>query len=336
MLLNRLVAREDLTRDEAHALMGAIMAGEIEHIRSAAILTALRMKGETVEEISGFVTALRDKAIRVTPKSNGTVDTCGTGGDAQHTFNISTATAFVAAGMGIPVAKHGNRAVSSKCGSSDVLDALGIRSDLSPQAIADLVDRAGIGFMFAPAHHPAMKNVVPVRQQMGIRTVFNLLGPMANPAFVKRQLVGVFDPSLTEVVANTLRALGSEKVFVVHGMEGTDEVSIGGETRVTKLENDSVETVTMTPEDVGIERRDISELGGGNASENAKHIMDVLSGQAGAKHDAVVLNAAYVAVVADKATDLKAGADLARHAIESGAALDRLHALRDLSNSIEV
>ena len=334
VLLNKLIAGEDLKRNEADGLMRSIMSGELSQSRIAAILTALRIKGETVDEITGFVSAMREKAISISPTRNGCVDTCGTGGDAQQTMNISTTVAFVAAGMGIPVAKHGNRAVSSKSGSADVLEALDINIAIDPHAVGDLIDQVGIGFLFAPAHHPAMKHVAPVRHELGVRTVFNLLGPMANPAGVKRQLIGVFDPELTGVVARVLGALGSEKVCVVHGLEGTDEVSIAGKTVVSFLNNGQVRTNTFVPEEVGIERCDISEIAGGSAEENAEHILDILNGKKGPRTDAVVLNAAFVAVVADIAKDLVDGVKIARETIDSGAALDRLNALREATHAL--
>jgi anthranilate phosphoribosyltransferase len=333
-MLTKLVDREDLSRGEAESLMRSMMSGEISHPQAAAILTALRIKGESVDEITGFVSAMRDKAIRISPTRDGVIDTCGTGGDAQQTFNISTATALVAAAMGVPVAKHGNRAVSSKCGSADVLEALDVKIDLRPEAVAQLIDDVGIGFLFAPAHHPAMKHVAPVRKELGIRTVFNLIGPLTNPACVKRQLIGVFSDDLTEVVAKVLRALGSDKVFVVHGRDGTDEVSITGESSVSFLEHGHVHKMTFTPEDAELDRTDISELRGGNAEENAGHIIDILNGKKGPRRNAVVLNAAFVAVLADRAKNLVEGAAIAKEAIDSGRALAVLSALRDASRAL--
>ena len=332
--LARLVDQNDLTRDEAASLMRSMMSGEISHPKVAAVLTALRIKGETVDEITGFVSAMREKVIAIRPRQDGVIDTCGTGGDAQQTFNISTATALVAAAMGIPVAKHGNRAISSKCGSADVLEALDVKIDLAPDKIAKLVDDVGIGFLFAPAHHPAMKHVAPVRKERGIRTIFNLIGPMANPANVKRQLIGVFRADLTTVVAEVLRALGSEKVFVVHGHDGMDEVSITGETTVSYLESGHVHTMTFTPEDAELDRADISGLVGGDAEQNAGHLMDVLDGKKGPRRDAVVLNAAFVAVLADRAKNLVDGARIAQEAIDTGRALDVLITLRDTSRAL--
>jgi anthranilate phosphoribosyltransferase len=333
-MLMKLVEGDDLSRNEAVSLMTSMMSGEISQPKIAAILTALRIKGESVDEITGFVSAMRDKAIRITPTRDGLIDTCGTGGDVQQTFNISTATALVAAAMGVPVAKHGNRAISSKCGSADVLEALDVNINLEPDAIAKLVDDVGIGFLFAPAHHPAMKHVAPVRKELGIRTVFNLIGPLANPAGVKRQLVGVFRRDLTAVVAEVLRALGSEKVFVVHGLDGTDEVSITGETTVSYLENGHVHTMTFTPEDAELERADISRLSGGDAKENAGHVLDILKGKKGPRRDSVVLNAAFVAVLADRAKNLVEGARMAEETIDCGRALEVLTALRDTSRAL--
>ena len=325
--LERLLRREDLAYDDARALMQVIVSGELSEAQIAAVLIALRAKGETVDEIAGFVSVLRDKAIRVTPARDGLVDTCGTGGDGTHTFNISTAAAIVAAGAGVGIAKHGNRALSSKCGSSDVLDALGVRT-VAPERVAEVIDRIGIGFMFAPAHHPALKHAAGVRRDLGVRTVFNLLGPMANPAFVKRQLVGVFAPALTETVARVLASLGSEKVYVVHGSDGSDEVTIAGETRVTVLDEGRIETFTFAPESVGIERANARALTGGTPDENAQTIVAILDGARGTKRDAVVLNAGFVIAVAGRANTIGDGVALAAASIDDGSAKDVLERLR--------
>jgi len=332
--LQKLIEQQDLDREEARALMDSIVSGKLAGSKIAAILTALRIKGETVEEITGFVSSMREKVLRIKPKRNGLVDTCGTGGDAQQTFNISTVTAIVAAAMGIPIAKHGNRAVSSKCGSADLLEELGVKLDLGPESVADLIDEVGIGFLFAPAHHPAMKHVAPVRKEMGIRTVFNLIGPLTNPAGVNRQLIGVYRKDLTETVARVLHALGSEKVFVVHGLEGTDEVSIAGETVVSILDHERIRTATFTPEDAGVNRAPISELQGGTARENAELVLEILNGRPGPRRDAVVLNTAFVAVVADRVKNLEEGAVLARETIDSGRAREVLQNLIDTSQTI--
>jgi anthranilate phosphoribosyltransferase len=329
--IEKLIRREDLSQDEAIRLMGAIMSGDLSEAQIAAVLIALRAKGETVSEIAGFVSTMREKAVSIRPSRDGLVDTCGTGGDGAHTFNISTATAIVAAGAGVGVAKHGNRAVSSKCGSADVLEAMGVTLDVSPEAVAEIIDRVGIGFMFAPQHHPAMKHVAPVRRELGIRTVFNLLGPLTNPAGVKRQLVGVFDPTLTETVAAVLQSLGSEKVYAVHGADGTDEVSITGETKVSALDGGELRTFTFTPESVGLPRAAAAELAGGDAAANARSIEEILEGAPGGRRDAVVVNAAFVIDVAGAAGTIEEGVHLARRSIDTGAATNVLESLRATS-----
>lgn len=334
-VLERLLRREDLAHEEARALMQGIVSGELSEPQIAGVLIALRAKGETVAEIAGFVSVLRDKAIRVTTSRDDLVDTCGTGGDGTHTFNISTAAAIVAAGAGVGIAKHGNRALSSKCGSSDVLEALGVRT-VAPERVADVIDRTGIGFMFAPAHHPALKHAAGVRRELGVRTVFNLLGPMANPAFVRRQLVGVFDPALTETVARVLGSLGSEKVYVVHGSDGSDEVTVTGETRVTALDGDRVETFTFTPESVGIERATARALTGGTPEENASTIVAILDGARGAKRDAVVLNAGFVIAVSGRANTIADGVAMAAASIDDGRAKDILERLRATTRELAV
>lgn len=327
-MLEKLIRREDLTIDEARDLMSAIMNGDLNESQIAGVLVALRTKGETVDEIAGFVDTMRAKALRVTPKRTGLVDTCGTGGDAQQNFNISTATALVAAGMDIPIAKHGNRALSSKCGSADVLEELGVSIVQAPEQVAELIDTVGIGFMFAPSHHPATKHAAPVRKGLGIRTVFNLLGPLTNPAFVKRQLVGVFHADLTEIVARVLHTLGSEKVFVVHGLDGSDEISVTANTKISALADGEVNTFEFSPASVGIELVSADDIAGGTPQENAVMISDILDGKPGARRDAVALNAAFVAMVADKASTVEEGLALARETIDSGRARDVLEKLR--------
>jgi len=331
--LENLLRQRDLTREEASALMDAIVSGEVSDVEIAAVVVALRAKGETVEEIAGFVSSLRDKVIRVTAAREDLVDTCGTGGDGTHTFNISTAAALVAAGAGVGIAKHGNRALSSRCGSADVLDALGIEN-VAPDRVGDVIDRAGIGFMFAPAHHPALKHAAAARKALGVRTVFNLLGPMANPAFVRRQLVGVFDPNLTETVAKVLASLGSDRVFVVHGSDGSDEVTVAGETRVTSLDNGAITTFTFVPESVGIARADARAVLGGSPAENAASISSILDGTKGPRRDAVVLNAGFVIAVAGRAESIQEGVTMAAEAIDTGRARAVLDNLRTITNRI--
>jgi len=328
--LESLLRRNNLTREEASALMQTIVSGELGDVEIAALAVALRAKGETVEEIAGFVSVLREKAIRVTPTRDDLVDTCGTGGDGTHTFNISTAAALVAAGSGVTIAKHGNRALSSQCGSSDVLEALGVQT-VAPDRVGEVIDRAGIGFMFAPAHHPALRHAANARRALGVRTIFNLLGPMANPAFVRRQLVGVFDPALTETVAAVLSSLGSERVFVVHGCDGSDEVTIAGETRVTSLHDGKVDTFTFTPEAVGMSRADSSVLRGGTPAENAATITAILDGATGPKRDAVVLNAGFAITVSGRAGSIQEGVAMAAQSIDSGHARAVLDNLRTIT-----
>ena len=331
--LENLLKQRHLTRVQASALMDAIVSGELDDVQIAAVIVALRAKGETVEEIAGFVSSLRDKVIRVSATRDDLVDTCGTGGDGTHTFNISTAAALVAAGAGVGIAKHGNRALSSQCGSADVLDALGIEN-VAPDRVGEVIDRAGIGFMFAPAHHPALKHAAAARKALGVRTVFNLLGPMANPAFVRRQLVGVFDPNLTETVAKVLHSLGSERDFVVHGSDGSDEVTVAGETRVTSLDNGAINTFTFEPESVGIARADARELRGSSPAENAASISSILDGAKGPRRDAVVLNAGFVIAVAGRAGSIQEGVTMAAEAIDSGRARAVLDNLRTITNRI--
>jgi anthranilate phosphoribosyltransferase len=325
--IEKLLRHEDLSRDEAARLMDAIVSGRLTDTQIAGVAIALRAKGETVDEIAGFVTTLRERALRVTPTCNTLVDTCGTGGDGTHTFNISTAAAFVAAGAGVHIAKHGNRALSSRCGSTDVLEALGIQS-VPPERVAEVIDRAGIGFMFAPAHHPALRHAANARRELGVRTVFNLLGPMANPAFVKRQLVGVFDPAHTETVARVLASLGSEHVYVVHGSDGSDEVTIAGETRVTTLRDGWITTATFTPESVGLARANPKTLTGGTPEENAATILAILHGAVGARRDAVVLNAAFVICAGGRAQTIEEGVQAAADSIDSGRARAVIDTLR--------
>ena len=333
-VLEKLVRREDLTLDESADLMRAIMSGELSDAQVAGVLVGLRAKGETVEEITGFARAMREKSVKVTLRTNGAIDTCGTGGDASSTFNISTAAALVVAGMGVTVAKHGNRAVSSRCGSADVLEALGVNIALDPNRAGELVDRVGIGFLFAPRHHPAMRHAAAARSSLGIRTVFNLLGPLTNPAGVRRQLVGVFAPELTETVARVLGALGSERVYVVHGTDGSDEVSVNAPTRVSALEDGAVRTFEFDPREIGVARAAPEDIAGGTAAENAAFIEQTLAGEKGPRRDTVVLNAAFAAMAAGKADTIETGVALASESIDSGRASEKLGALRQTSNEL--
>jgi anthranilate phosphoribosyltransferase len=295
-------------------------------------LMALRVRGETVEEITGAVTAMRDKMLRVAAPP-GAIDVVGTGGDASGSYNISTCAAFIVAGAGVPVAKHGNRALSSRSGAADVLSALGVAIELTPEAVARCINEAGIGFMFAPAHHPAMKNVGPTRVELGTRTIFNLLGPLSNPAGVKRQMVGVFSRHWIEPLAQVLKNLGSESVWVVHGSDGLDEITTSGPTYVAALENGAVRSFEIAPEDVGLERIKPAALRGGDAKENAQALTDVLKGRKGPYRDVAVFNAAAGLIVAGRAHDLKQAVALATKAVDSGEAEGRLDRLIAVSNA---
>lgn len=336
--IRTVVERRDLTREEAFAVMDAIMSGRATDAQIAAFLTALRMKGETVEELIGFARVMREKVsvvrtkARVQTSLSGTdremlVDTCGTGGDATGTFNVSTATAFVVAGAGIPVAKHGNRSVSSLCGSADVVEALGVRLDLTPERVGRAVDEVGIGFCYAPLLHKAMKFVMLARREIRIRTVFNILGPLTNPARAAAQVIGVYDGALTEVMANVLKELGAVRAFVVHGEDGLDELSITGPSRVAELRDGWMRCYTVQPEDFGLARATLTDLQGGSAADNAEIIRRVLSGERGPKRDIVLLNAGAAITAGGKASDLREGIGLAEQSIDSGAAKQRLERL---------
>ena len=333
-----LVERRDLTRIEAAAAMEAIMSGAATNAQIASFLTALRMKGETVEELIGFAQVMRQKAVRVRTRSSeaasmtGTdremlIDTCGTGGDASGTFNVSTATAFVVAGAGLKVAKHGNRSNSRLCGSADVVEALGVSLELTPQQVARCVDEVGIGFLYAPLLHTAMKHVMAARREMGIRTVFNLLGPLTNPASANAQVIGVADATLTEPLARVLAELGTLRAFVVHGADGLDEISNTGESHLSEVREGNVRSYTVRPEDFGLPRAAIGDLRGGDRQQNAQIIRDVLGGQPGARRDIVLMNAAAALVAGARAAELKEGVALAAQSIDSGAARERLERL---------
>jgi anthranilate phosphoribosyltransferase len=297
-----------------------------------ALLMALRVRGETVEEITGAVTTMRAKMLPVeAPKD--AIDVVGTGGDASGSYNISTCAALIVAGAGVPVAKHGNRALSSRSGAADVLTALGVRIDLDPLAISRCIKEAGVGFMFAPAHHPAMKNVGPTRVELGTRTIFNLLGPLSNPAGVKRQMVGVFSKQWVEPLAHVLKNLGAERAYVVHGSDGLDEITTAGPTSVAALENGAVRTFEITPDEVGLSKAEPEALRGGNAEENAEALSGVLSGKEGSYRDVAILNAAAALLVAGRAKNLKEGVAQARKSIDSGDAARCLDRLKAVSNA---
>jgi len=315
---------QNLTREEAGAAIEEMLTGTAPASQMAALLVALRMKGETPDEIAGAAQAMRARAVRVEVPLDRLIDTCGTGGDGAHTFNISTTSAFVAAAAGARVAQHGNRAASSKCGSADVLAALGAEVELSPKGVAACIEEVGIGFLFAPAHHAAMRHVGPVRKELGVRTLFNLLGPLANPAGVRRQVVGVPAPQFVIVLARTLGELGAERAFVVHGHGGLDEISTAGPTMVAETRNGSLRESQVTPEELGVAPAPVAELRGGDAQRNAELLLAVLRGEKGARRSAVLLNSAAAIAASGLCETLRDGVRLAEQAIDSGAALARV------------
>ena len=330
-LLGKVATGAALGRDEAASAFEQMMSGEATPSQMGALLMALRVRGETVEEITGAVAAMRAKMLRVSAPPDA-VDVVGTGGDASGSFNISTCAALIVAGAGVPVAKHGNRALSSRSGAADVLAALGVNIDLTPEQIGRCITEAGIGFMFAPAHHPAMKNVAATRVELGTRTIFNLLGPLSNPAGVRRQMVGVFSRQWTEPLAQVLKNLGAERAWVVHGSDGLDEITTAGSTSVTALEDGAIRTFEISPEDVGLPRVKPEALRGGDAATNAKAVEDVLEGRKGPFRDVALFNAAAALVVAGKAKNLKEAFELATRTLDSGKAEERLDRLIVVSN----
>jgi anthranilate phosphoribosyltransferase len=333
-LIAKVATGASLTRAEAASAFDRMMSGEATPSQMGGLLMGLRVRGETVDEITGAVTTMRAKMLGVEAPPEA-VDVVGTGGDASGSFNISTCAAFIVAGAGVPVAKHGNRALSSKSGAADVLGALGVNIELAGDKVARCIREAGIGFMFAPAHHPAMKNVGPTRVELGTRTIFNLLGPLSNPASVKRQMIGAFSRQWIEPMAQVLKNLGSECVWVVHGSDGLDEITTTGPTSVAALEKGNIRTFEITPEDVGLPRAKPEALRGGDAEHNAKALLDVLKGKRNAFRDVAILNAAAALVVAGKAKDLKEGAALAAKSIDSGEAEGKLDRLIVASNAAE-
>lgn len=340
--IKKVVEREDLTSAEAEAVLDQIMTGQCTDAQIASLLTALRMKGETVDELTGFARVMRRKAAPVQPRTlvsalGGTerealIDTCGTGGDVSGSFNVSTATAFVVAGAGVRVAKHGNRSVSSQCGSADVVEALGVRIELQANRIARCIDEVGIGFLHAPLLHDAMKYVALARRQMGIRTIFNMLGPLTNPAGANTQVVGVYAANLTELLARVLGELGCTRALVVHGSDGLDELTITGESKITEWKNGESSTYFVVPEDFGLKRATLSDIRGGDANENSGIILEVLKGTRGPRRDIVLLNAAAAFVASSKANDLGEGVQIAARSIDNGNALRKLEQLIEFTN----
>jgi len=328
----KLIEKHHLTIAEASKVMEEIMSGHAGHMHIASYLTALRMKGESVDEITGSAMIMRKNAILIRTKHKNAIDTCGTGGDKSDTFNVSTIAAFVVAGAGIPVAKHGNRAVSSRCGSADLLEGLGVKIELPADKVGYCLDEVGIGFLFAPLLHTTMKHVAPVRKELGFRTIFNILGPLANPARVKAQVVGVYNRLLVEPMLEVLQALGHEKALVVHGMDGMDEITLTTDTFVAELKDGKVDTYYISPGDLKFKLRAPSELKGGSLSDNIKITLDVLNGVDGAARDMVIINAAAALVVGGKAADIAQGIEIARQSIDSKAALKKLEELKVFTN----
>ncbi|MGD0121911.1 MAG: anthranilate phosphoribosyltransferase [Candidatus Limnocylindrales bacterium] len=324
--LAAVVEGKRLSMDEARGAMGSVMDGEATPAQLAALLVALRMRGETVDELAGFAAAMREHAVQVVAP-DGAVDTCGTGGDGSNTFNISTAAALVVAAAGVPVAKHGNRAITSACGSADVLEALGVATDLNPDEAGEALRRDGFAFLFAPGYHPAMKHAGPTRREIGVRTAFNLIGPMTNPAGARRQVVGVGDPAAAPKMAEVLRLLGAEHALVVHG-EGVDELPLDGTGVLYDVTPAGVTRHEVVAADLGLAPAPLEALGGGAPHQNAALIEAVLAGRPGPRRDVVLLNAAAAFVAAGRAADLKAGIDLAAETIAAGAAMDLLGRLR--------
>lgn len=331
-IIGKVATGAPLSREESAAAFNSMMSGEATPSQMGGLLMALRVRGETVDEITGAVSAMRSKMLRVDAPRDA-VDVVGTGGDGSGSVNVSTCASFIVAGCGVPVAKHGNRALSSKSGAADVLAALGIKIDITPEQVGRCIHETGIGFMFAPTHHPAMKNVGPTRVELATRTIFNLLGPLSNPAGVTRQMVGVFSRQWVQPLAQVLKNLGSESAWVVHGSDGLDEITLTGPTFVAALENGSIRTFEVTPEEAGLPRVHGDALKGGDAQANAVALQSVLDGMPSPFRDVALLNAAAALIVAGKAKDLKEGVALGRKSLDSGAALQKLKHLVAVSNA---
>jgi anthranilate phosphoribosyltransferase len=344
--ISKVVLQQDLVESEMIEVMNQIMGGEATQAQVGAFITALRMKGETIEEIAGAARVMRDHAtpIRVGKALDidreeinldreTILDTCGTGGSGTKSFNISTTVAFVVSACGVKVAKHGNRSISSACGSADVLEALGVNLNVTPQQVESCINEVGVGFLFAPALHGAMKYAIGPRREIGIRTIFNILGPLTNPAGADRQVLGVYDEKLVEVLAKVLVKLGCRRGFVVHGQDGMDEITLTGPTRIGEIRDGVVAVSTIEPEDFGLRRCLLSELQGGDAQENAAIVRDILSGSPGPKRDIVLLNAAYALVAAGMAESVEEGLERAGHAVDSGLAMVKLEGLVNQTNS---
>lgn len=332
-IIDRLVSGESLTESQMTYAMTEIMEGRVSEVHIASFLTALRVKGETSEEISGGAKVMRDKAVQIDLGDRYTVDTCGTGGDGADTYNISTASAFVVAAGGATVVKHGNRSVSSQCGSADVLETLGINIGISSERVKECIEKINLGFLYAPSFHSSMKYAAGVRKQLGFRTIFNMLGPLTNPARANGQVLGVFHENLTELMAEAMKKLGTEHVLVVHGMDGMDEITVTDRTKVSELKGGKINSYYIEPEDFGIKRSVKEELEGGTPKENAEIIRGIFKGEIrGAKKDILVLNSGAALYAGKKASSIQEGVEMAREIIESGKALAKLDELVEMTN----
>lgn len=330
-ILDKVLSGVSLQEEEAYQVMSWIMEGRLTPSQIGGFLVGMRAKGETVEEVTGFARAMREKAVPLSYPEN-LIDTCGTGGDGKGTINISTLSALVVAGAGIKVAKHGNRSVSSSCGSADLLERLGVNINMPPEIAKKCLDECGFAFLFAPLYHPAMRNVAPIRRELGIRTVFNMLGPLTNPAKVQRQLLGVFSPQLTEFIAMTLRKMGVERAMIVSSLDGLDEISLSAPTKISELKDGEIITYILDPQTLGFPPYPLSQLRGGDIDTNVEVALRVLEGKAeGAIRDAILLNSSAALVVSGKAGNLKEGLEIAREALKSLKALEVLEKLRRLS-----
>lgn len=328
----KILKKLDLSPAEMRDVFEEVMGGNADKEDIKRFLTFLAAKPETPEEIASAAAVMRDKAVKVIISAENLIDTCGTGGAFINDVNVSTISAFVLAGCGLRVAKHGNRSFTGKCGSADLLEALGIKIDQEPERAAEFIEKIGIGFMFAPNFHPAMRYVMPARRELKARTIFNILGPLCNPAGAKMQIIGVYKPELTEIMADALDRLGSVSAYVVHGMAGLDEISINGKTKVSELKNGKVTTYQVSPADFGMEEGSLDEIAGGSPAHNANTAVDILSGRKGAARNMVILNASAALKMAGKVFDFRSGVKMASESIDSRRALDKLNALKDMSS----
>lgn len=325
--LNKIVKRENLNEEQMSQMITDIFSGNITDAQVGAMMAALATKGETFEELAGAARAMRRKALRIQTSTSTVVDTCGTGGDGAHTFNISTTTSFVVSACGVTVAKHGNRSVSSQCGSADLLEALGVKLDTAPEIVEEAVQEIGIGFLFAPLYHGAMRFAAKARKEVGLRSIFNMLGPLTNPAGANCQLLGVYAPELTEMFAHALQLLGAKRAFVVHGHDGLDEISVCAPTRISELKDGLIRTYDISPEQFFSEKAEPADLLGGNPEENAQITRNILNGEKGPKRNVILINAAAALVAAGQAEDFKQGILMAETAIDDGSATKKMEAL---------